>query len=131
MVETPGSDGKGFSSGRGGAGNVAPAANDGKEHTSDRTDYIAEENVVNAPKEGEGYSTGRGGAANVHPQGGKAEERPQEEKHHEVNGSGKVARLGLAYVSLAFSFIFLGRLHANVGIRDKLKYKLFRKTPPV
>ena len=54
---------------------------------------------MNAPAEGEGYSTGRGGAANVHPQGAKTEEK-QEEKHeekHEVNGSGKLASLGLAY----------------------------------
>jgi hypothetical protein len=50
---------------------------------------------VNSPAEGEGYSTGRGGTANVHPQGAKTEEKHQEEKH-EVNGSGKVARLGLA-----------------------------------
>jgi len=106
MFETPGSDGKGFSSGRGGAGNVTPAANDGKEHSSDRTDYIAEESVVAGPKEGEGYSTGRGGAANVHPQGAKKEEKHEEK--HEVNGSGKVARLGLAYVpQTAFSFLFV------------------------
>ena len=85
-------DGKGYSAGRGGAGNVAPPAKNGKEHVSDRYEDVNEESVVNAPAEGEGYSTGRGGAANVHPQGAKAHEQK-----HEVSKSGKVARLGLAY----------------------------------
>jgi Protein of unknown function (DUF3602) len=99
-TETPGSDGKGFSAGRGGAGNVKAPANDGQEHLSDRVDDINVESVVRAPVEGEGFSTGRGGAANVHPQGAPLpkEETPEPAETNGTHKEGQMARLGLAYV---------------------------------
>jgi len=92
VTETPGSDGKGYSTGRGGAGNVKGPLQDGEGHVSDRMDDINVESVVRMPAEGEGYSTGRGGVANVHPQGAPA---PKEDSTG--NHSGQMARLGLAY----------------------------------
>ena len=95
--ETPGLSGAGFSSGRGGAGNVKPAtvtgSATGSRPASDRRDSINEESLVPAPKEGEGYSTGRGGGGNVHPAGAPAA------KTEHANGTGKkgmLATLGLA-----------------------------------
>jgi len=91
--ETAGLSGAGFSSGRGGAGNVKPqTSTTGSRPTSDRRDSINEESVVPAPKEGEGYSTGRGGGGNVHPAGVSSE------KESLVNGTkkGSYATLGLA-----------------------------------
>lgn len=98
--ETPGLSGAGFSSGRGGAGNVKPptvaGSTTGSRPASNRRDSINEESVVPGPKEGEGYSTGRGGGGNVHPAGAPPEKT-------EDNGTGKkgtLASLGLAYVML-------------------------------
>jgi hypothetical protein len=87
-TETPGSGGKGFSTGRGGGGNIAPPSKDGSQ--SDRRDSINEESVIAPPKEGEGYSTGRGGGGNVHPAGAPVEEKASNDT------SKKVAKLGLA-----------------------------------
>jgi len=93
--ETPGSDGKGYSGGRGGAGNIKGPVTDGQEHISDRRDYISEASVIPAPVEGEGYSTGRGGAANVHAKHAPvaAEKRASTD---DVTGSNHVANMGLA-----------------------------------
>jgi len=91
-TETPGSDGKGYSTGRGGAGNVRGPEENGREHVSDRMDDITVESLVHPPAEGEGYSTGRGGLANVHPQRAPAHEEDSNGSH-----SGQMARLGLAY----------------------------------
>ena len=94
-VETPGSDGKAYSGGRGGAGNIKGPVKNGQQHTSDRIESINEESVIPAPAEGEGYSTGRGGAANVHAQRAPA----AEEKSASTNGgtgTNHHARMGLA-----------------------------------
>ena len=95
VAETPGSDGKGYSGGRGGAGNIKGPLKDGQEHISDRRDYIYKESVIPAPAEGEGYSTGRGGAANVHAQGAPAAEKKSASMNG-VTGTKHVARMGLA-----------------------------------
>ena len=94
-IETPGSDGKGYSGGRGGAGNVKGPTKDGKQHSSDRRDSINEESLIPEPAEGEGYSTGRGGAANVHRQSVPEPEKPA--STNGLTGGSRVARLGLAY----------------------------------
>ena len=77
--------------------------------------------MIPEPAEGEGYSTGRGGAANVHPQGAHAAEKPA--ATNGLTGGSRVARLGLAYDPESKC--------VTDFLRDKLKYKLFRKKPPV
>lgn len=93
-TETPGSDGKGWSAGRGGAGNVKKPLKDSQVHSSDRQDYINEESMVPVPKEGEGYSTGRGGAANIHPRG-----------HPEKKGGDETATKNPAKDGMSFAYV--------------------------
>jgi Protein of unknown function (DUF3602) len=94
-TETPGLSGAAYTSGVGGAGNIAPAATGGSFGGSDRRDSINEESLIAAPKEGEAFTTGRGGAANVVTAGGEGDKPAPAE----TNGTGKkeVARYGLAY----------------------------------
>jgi Protein of unknown function (DUF3602) len=96
-TETPGSDGKGWSAGRGGAGNVKKPLKDSQIHYSDRQDNINEESIVPIPKEGEGYSTGRGGVANVHPQG-----HPEKKSGNETSTKNSANELSFAYVTTTY-----------------------------
>jgi Protein of unknown function (DUF3602) len=104
-TETPGLSGAAYTSGRGGAGNIAPPSNAGSIGGSDRRDSINEESVIAAPKEGEAFTTGRGGAANVVTAGGEGDKPASAE----TNGTGKkdVARYGLAYDSLGLLIVVI------------------------
>ena len=115
VTETPGSSGAAYSGGRGGAGNIAPPS--GEHHPSDRRDSFNEESVIQPPREGEGYSTGRGGSANVHPAGAP----PDFNQATRSPRNDTLANLGLAYCVCWGWLMF----------RDKLKYMIFRKKPPV
>ncbi|KAI1641763.1 hypothetical protein F4815DRAFT_34374 [Daldinia loculata] len=103
-----GSHGDGaFSTGRGGAANIADAD---KPPSAMRTDRdIVPEEATRPSTDGESFHVGRGGAANVHLS--EQDKQKKQEKHH---GAGKVvdspSTPGTA---------------PNLSLADKLKHKIF------